>query len=61
LSASVRLQWLLPLGHINPGAVSWRIGFGNYEMVVVGQLETGKVQAVWFSALFLYLSGFVRN
>jgi len=52
---------LCPLGHINPGAVGWRIGFGNYEMVGVGQLETGKVQVVWFPAFFLYLSGLLWN
>jgi len=36
-------------------------GLVNHEIVGVGQLETGKVQAVWFPAFFLYLSGLVWN
>lgn len=61
LSASVRLQWLLPLGHINPGAIGGCIGLGGSVPVGMGRFETGKVPVVWLTVLFLYLSGLVRN
>jgi len=57
LSASVRLQWLLPLGHINPGAIGWHAGLGGSVPVGTGRFETGKVQAVWFSSIFPLLFG----
>ena len=50
-----------PLGHINPGAIGWHAGPGGSMPVGMGRFETGKVQAVWFSAIFLYLLGLVRN
>ena len=61
LSASVVGQWLRPLGHINPDAISWRAGLGGSVPVGMGQFETGKVPVVWFPVLFLYFSGFVRD
>jgi len=48
LSASVRLQWWLPLGHINPGAIGWRTGLGGSVPVDMGPFETGEVQAYGF-------------
>jgi len=48
LSASVRLQWLLPLGHINPGAIGWHAGLGGSVPVGMGPFETGKVQGYGF-------------
>ena len=61
LSASVRLQWWLPLGHINPGAIGWRTGLGGSVPIGMGRFETGKVPVVWFPVLFLYCSGLVWN
>ena len=61
MSASGVVQWLCPLGHINPGAIGWRAGLGSSVPVGMGRFETGKVQAVQLSVLFLYLSGLVRN
>jgi len=61
LRASAVVQRSRLLGHIVPGAFGWNIRLGNYEMVGVGQLETGKVQAVWFPVFFLYCSGLVWN
>lgn len=55
LSASVLVQQLRPLGHINPGAIGWHAGLGGSVPVGMGQFETGKVQGVWFPAFFLYL------
>ena len=54
-------SWLRPLGRINPGAIGWRAGLGGSVPVGMGPFETGRVQAVWFSAFFLYCSGLVRN
>jgi len=51
----------LPGSHINLGAFGWHVKFGNYGIVGVGRLETGKVQVVWFPALFLYFSSLVWN
>ena len=61
LSASVRVQRLRPLGHINPGAIGWHAGLGGSVPVGMGRFETGKVPVVWFPVLFLYCSGLVRN
>ena len=61
MSASVRVQRLSPHGHINPGAIGWCAGLGGSVPVVMGQFETGKVQAVGFSVLFLYLSDLAWN
>ena len=61
MSASVEVQWLRPHGHISPGAIGWHAGLGSSVPVGMGPFETGKVQAVWFPALFLYFSGLVRN
>jgi len=55
------VQRLRPLSHINPGAIGWHAGLGGSMPVGMGRFETGKVQAVWFSAFFLYLSGLVWN
>ena len=60
MSASVRVQRLRPLGHINPGAIDWRIRLGNHKMVGVGQLETGKMQAdgyQYFSSIYRAVCG----
>ena len=61
LSASAVVQRLRPHGHINPGAIGWCAGLGSSVPVGMGRLETGKVQVVWFPALFLYCSGLVWN
>lgn len=61
LRASVQALQVLPTGHINPGAVGWRTGLGGSVPAGMGRFETGKVPVVWFSVLFLYLSGRVRN
>jgi len=55
------VQRLRLLGHINPGVIGWRAGLGGSVPVGVGQFETGRVQAVWFPAFFLYLLRRVRN
>ena len=61
LSASVVVQWLRPLGHINFGAIGWCTGPGGSVPVGMGRLETGKEQAIWFPVLFFCFSGLVWN
>jgi len=61
LSASVPIQRLCLLGHINPGAIGGCTGLGGSVPVGIGQFETGKVQAVQLPVLFLYCSGLVWN
>jgi len=48
LSASVLVQQLRPLGHINPGAIGWCTGLGGSVPVGMGRFETGKVQGYGF-------------
>lgn len=48
-------------GCINPGAIGWHIRLSGSVPVGMGPFETGKVQAGWFSALFLYCSSLVWN
>jgi len=48
LSASVLVQRLCLLGHINPGAIGWCTGLGGSVPVGMGQFETGKVQVCGF-------------
>ena len=57
LRASVLVQRLCLLGHINPGAIGWCTGLGGSVPVGMGRFETGRVQSVWFSVLFLYFIG----
>lgn len=61
MSASVLIQRLRLLGHINPGALGWRTGLGGSVPVGMGQFETGKVQGVWFPVFFLCFLDLVRN
>jgi len=47
---------LLPLGHINPGAIGWHAGLGGSVPVGMGRLETGKMRADGYQ----YLSSIYR-
>ncbi|WP_093309688.1 hypothetical protein [Allopseudospirillum japonicum] len=60
MSASVVVQWLRSLGHINPGAIGWHAGLGGSVPVGMGRFETGKVQAdgyQYFSSIYWALCG----
>ena len=48
MNASVVVQRLRPLGHIDPGAIGWCTGLGGSVPVGMGQFETGKVQVRGF-------------
>lgn len=48
MRASVLVQRLRPLGHLNPGAIGGFTGPGGSVPVGMRQFETGKVQAYGF-------------
>ena len=50
LSASVRVQRLRPLGHIDPGVIGWCIGLAVACRLAWGSLKQGKCR--WFDSPF---------